>query len=100
MKNTQALQRRTIYIGILMLILSMICVAMTIMFVYVSERSNQRVEEIRRDYQDAANRRDKTVDALSGKVSAMQQKLNVLPDQTADKTADAVKQAVAEDDKK
>lgn len=101
MTNTkQVAQKRGIYLGVLMLALSMVCVAMTIIFVYVSEKSNQRVEEIRQDYRAVANRRDKKVDVLSGQVSALQQKLNVLPDQTADKTADKVKQVVAEDDKK
>lgn len=100
MTNTnKTAQKRGIYLGVLMLALSMICVAMTIIFVYVSEKSNQRVEEIRQDYRAVANLRDKKVDALSGHVSALEQKLNALPDQTADKTADKVKQVVKEDEK-
>lgn len=100
MTNCVNKQKRNIYIGATLLVMSALCIAMTIMFVYVSEKSDQRVESIRQDYREVANRRDQRVDELADKVSQMQLKLGALPEQTANKTADAVKHAVAESDRK
>lgn len=98
--SKQSSQKRNIYLGGLLLTLSMICVAMTIIFVYVSDKSDRRVEEIRQEYRAVANRRDKKVDALSVRVATLQQKINALPDQTASKTAEKVQQVVSEDENK
>ncbi|MDL4914037.1 MAG: hypothetical protein QRY16_09685 [Enterobacterales bacterium endosymbiont of Blomia tropicalis] len=90
--------RRKLLLGGLLLGLSMICVIMTIMFLYVSHAANQRVNQIRQDYREVAERRDAQVEQLSVQVSNLQHKLDLLPDRTASKTADKLKQVVKEDE--
>lgn len=90
--------KRKLILGGLLLGLSMLCVVLTILFLYVSNTANQRVAEIRRDYRDVAARRDAQVDQLSAQVSALQRKLDAIPDRTASKTADKVKQVVQADE--
>ncbi len=98
--SNRSAQKRNIYLGAFLLALSMVCVAMTIIFVYVSDKSDRRVEEIRQEYRAAANRRDKKVEVLSVRVASLQQKISALPDQTASKTAEKVQQVVSEDEDK
>lgn len=90
--------KRHLILGSLLMGLCLICILMTIMFLYVSNTANQRVEEIRLDYRNIADRRDAKVDQLSSEVAALQHKLDALPDRTASKTADVVKQAVKQDE--
>ncbi|PLR52406.1 hypothetical protein CYR52_07560 [Chimaeribacter arupi] len=75
-------------------------ILMTIIFVYVSNDANRRVEDIRKDYGEVASRRDEKVEQLSNQVADLQKKLDSLPDRTANKTADKVKQVVKEDEGK
>lgn len=86
--------RRKVILGCVLLSCSMICILMTIIFIYVSNTANKRVEEIRADYQLIAARRDDKVELLTEQVSAIQHKLEVIPDRVADKTVTKVKQVV------
>lgn len=90
------IHKRNLIIGGLMLGCSLICVLMTILFLYVSNAANQRVEGIRRDYRVMAERREAKVDQLSVQVGALQNKLDAIPERTASKTVDQVKQVVKE----
>jgi len=72
----------------------MICILMTIIFLYVSNTANKRVEEIRADYRVIAARRDDKVEMLTNQVTALQRKLDVIPDSVADKTVTKVKEVV------
>lgn len=91
--------KRNIILGSILLAAAVLCVAMTIIFVYVSNQANQQLDAIRKDYQDAAQRREGKVDAVSSQVAQLQHKLDALPDRTADKTADKVKAVVREGEK-
>ncbi|KKB04233.1 hypothetical protein [Pantoea anthophila] len=90
--------RRKVILGGILLSCSMICILMTIIFLYVSNTANKRVEEIRADYRVIAARRDDKVDLLTDQVAALQHKLDALPDRTADKTVNKVKEVVKESD--
>ncbi|MDU6388843.1 MULTISPECIES: hypothetical protein [Pantoea] len=86
--------KRKVLLGVLMLGMSLICIVMTILFLYVSSTANQRVEDIRREARESAARREAKVDELSKQVSVLQNKLDTLPDQTVDK----VKRVVIQDE--
>ncbi|WP_241522088.1 hypothetical protein [Chimaeribacter californicus] len=73
---------------------------MTIIFAYLNSKTNERVEAIRQYYSITAERRDEKVEQLSNQVADLQKKLDSLPDRTANKTADKVKQVVKEDEGK
>lgn len=90
--------KRKVMLGVLMLGMSLVCIVMTILFLYVSSTANRRVEEIRRESREAADRREHKVDQLSKQVSILQHKLEALPDQTAAQTADKVKRVVIQDE--
>lgn len=92
--------RRNIILGSFLLVSCVLCIVMTIIFAYVSSQANKRIDEIRADYSKIAARRDSKVAELSRQVGDMQKKLDSLPDRTANKTADKVKQAVIEDEQK
>lgn len=92
--------KRNVIIGSLLLLMSVICIIMTIIFVYVSNQANERIDGIRSDYQKVAERRDKKVSQLAKQVEQMQKQLSQIPDQTANKTADKVNQVVKEDEPK
>jgi predicted PurR-regulated permease PerM len=89
--------RRQLLLGGLLLVLSLLCVAMTIMFVFVNNSANRRVEDIRQQYRAISDRREARVAELTSQLVALQKKLDGLPDRTANKTADKVKQVVGED---
>jgi len=93
-------QRKMVTLGYWLLGACLFSILMTIIFVYVSNDANQRVEGIRKDYSDAASRRDEKVEQLTNQVTELQKKLDSLPDRTANKTADKVKQVVKEDEGK
>lgn len=93
-------QRKMVTLGYWLLGACLFSILMTIIFVYVSNDANQRVEGIRKDYSDAASRRDEKVEQLTNQVTDLQKKLDSLPDRTANKTADKVKQVVKEDEGK
>ena len=93
-----ATYKRKLLLGVTMLAMSMVCVVMTILFLYVSSTANRRVDEIRREARESAARREAKVDQLSKQVTVLQKKLEQLPDQTAVQTADKVKRAVIEDE--
>jgi len=86
--------KRKVMLGVLMLGMSLVCIVMTILFLYVSSTANQRVEDIRREARESAARREAKVDELSKQVSVLQNKLDTLPDQTVDK----VKRVVIQDE--
>lgn len=92
--------RRNIILGSFLLVSCVLCIVMTIIFAYVSSQANQRIDEIRADYSKVAARRDSKVAELSRQVGDMQKKIDSLPDRTANKTADKVKQVVSEDEQK
>ncbi|MHA6311696.1 MULTISPECIES: hypothetical protein [Pantoea] len=93
---TTLLNKRKIILGGVMLGCSMICVLMTILFLYVSNTANRRVAEIRQEYRNIAAKRDARVDLLTNQVTTLQHKLDALPDRTAIKTVDKVKEVVIE----
>jgi len=86
--------KRKVMLGVLMLGMSLVCIVMTILFLYVSSTANQRVEDIRREARESAARREAKVDELSKQVDVLQKKLDTLPDQTVDK----VKRVVIQDE--
>lgn len=88
--------KRKVFFGVLMLGMSMVCVVMTILFLYVSSTANRRVEEIRRISIEAADRREAKVDQLAQQVSMLQHKLEAIPNRTAEETADKIKQVEPE----
>lgn len=92
--------KRSLIIGGVLTLMTLICIAMTCLFVYVSNDASQQIESIREDYRKIADRRDKKVAGLSEQVQALQQQMNSLPDKTANKTAAQVKQVVREDEEK
>ena len=92
--------KRSLIIGGVLTLMTLICVAMTCLFVYVSNDANRQIESIREDYRKVADRRDSKVMKLTGQVEDLQKKLDVIPDRTATKTADKVKQVVKEDEAK
>lgn len=89
--------RRNIILGCILLIAAVFCVVMTVIFAYVSNQANQQLDSIRKDYREAAMRREAKVDAVSEQVKQLQHKLDVLPNRTADMTADKVKSVVKEE---
>lgn len=90
--------KRKVLLGALMLGMSLLCILMTILFLYVNSAANRRIEGIRHEALQAANRREAKVDQLAQQVAALQHKLDVLPDRTAAQTADKVKQVVIQDE--
>jgi len=86
--------KRKVMLGVLMLGMSLVCIVMTILFLYVSSTANQCVEDIRREARESAARREAKVDELSKQVDVLQKKLDTLPDQTVDK----VKRVVIQDE--
>lgn len=92
--------KRSLIIGGVLTMMTLICIAMTCLFVYVSNDANRQIESIREDYRKVADRRDSKVMKLTGQVEDLQKKLDAIPDRTATKTADKVKQVVKEDEDK
>lgn len=92
--------KRSLIIGGALTLMTLICIAMTCLFVYVSNDANRQIESIREDYRKVADRRDSKVMKLTGQVEDLQKKLDAIPDRTATKTADKVKQVVKEDEAK
>lgn len=86
--------KRSLILGCLFLISSLLCIVMTIIFLYVSNEANKRIASIRQEYSYVADRREAKVDALANQVSDLQKKLDALPDRTANKTVVKVKEAV------
>lgn len=77
--------------GLLLFVCAMFSI-MTIAFIY----SNDKVRD---EYREIADKRDKKVEKLAEQVGSMQQKLDAMPEKTAEKTASKVKPLV-EDEKK
>lgn len=92
--------KRSLIIGGVLTLMTLICIAMTCLFAYVSNDANRQIESIREDYRKVADRRDSKVMKLAGQVEDLQKKLDAIPDRTATKTADKVKQVVKEDEPK
>lgn len=92
--------KRSIIIGSVMFAMSVICIVMTIIFIYVNNDATRRLDEIRRNYQQVADRRDARVSRLAEQVGELQKKVDNIPDRTASKTADKVKRVVTEDESK
>lgn len=89
--------KRNIILGSILLVAAVFCVVMTVIFTYVSNQANQQLDSIRKDYREAAMRREAKVDEVSEQVKQLQHKLDVLPNRTADMTADKVKSVVKEE---
>lgn len=100
MAPTKPNHKRSLIIGGVLTVLTLICIAMTCMFVYVSNDANQKIDFIRDDYRKVADRRDLKVASLAEQVGELQKKVDNIPDRTANKTADKVKQVVKEDESK
>ncbi len=83
--------RRHMLLGALLLALSLLCVAMTVMFVFVSNNANRKVEQIREQYREVANRREMRVTELTNQVEALQRKLHVPPERSANSPAEKAK---------
>ena len=71
--------RRHLLLGGLLLVLSVMCVAMTVMFVFVSNNANRKVEAIREQYREVANRRELRVTELTNQLAALQSTLESAP---------------------
>lgn len=92
--------KRSILIGSVLLASSLLCIILTVIFIYVSSQANEQIESIREDYRKVADRRDAKVVRLAEQVGELQKKVDNIPDRTANKTADKVKQVVKEDESK
>lgn len=92
--------KRSLIAGGVLTFMTLICVAMTCLFVYVTNEANHRIEEVRDDYRKVAERRDAKVASLANQVAELQKQVSSLPDRTANKTAAQVKQVVKEDEAK
>ncbi|ORM96253.1 hypothetical protein [Pantoea septica] len=92
--------KRSLVIGGVLTVMTLICIAMTCLFVYVTNDANRQIANIREDYRKVADRRDAKVSKLAGQVEDLQKKLDAILDRTATKTADKVKQVVKEDEDK
>ncbi|MDZ7278086.1 hypothetical protein N4G40_07335 [Pantoea eucrina] len=68
--------RRQLIMGGTLLMLSLICVAMTILFLYVNANANRRVEDIRAQYRAISDRREARVAELTSQLSTLQHKLD------------------------
>lgn len=68
--------RRQLFFGGFLLMLSLMCVAMTVLFLFVSNNANQRVEEIRQQYRTISERREGRVAELTSQLVALQNKLD------------------------
>lgn len=68
--------RRQLLLGGMMLLLSLICIAMTAMFIYVSNEANQRVENIREEYRQISDRREARVAELTEQLADLQLKID------------------------
>lgn len=99
MNSNKTNHKRSLIIGGALTVMTLICIVMTCIFIYVSSQANDRVDAIRADYSVKASERDSRFDKLAGQVADIQKKLDSLPDRTANKTADKVKQVVKEDEK-
>ncbi len=80
--------RRQLLLGGMLLMLSLLCVAMTVMFVFVSNNANRKVEEIRQQYRTIADRREMRVAELTNQLAALQMKLDVAAEAASPKPAD------------
>ncbi|WP_318367117.1 hypothetical protein [Enterobacter sp.] len=78
--------------GLLLFVCAMFSV-MTIAFIYSNDK-------VRQEYRQIADKRDRKVEKLAEQVGTMQQKLDAMPEKTAEKTADKVKTVVKEDENK
>ncbi|MEB5973348.1 hypothetical protein ACWXWB_14165 [Pantoea dispersa] len=79
--------RRHLMLGGLLMLLSLLCVAMTILFLYVNNSANQRVEDIRQQYRAISDRREEKVAELTNQLIALQQKLDARTPPRATQTA-------------
>ncbi|ORM73690.1 hypothetical protein HA48_08260 [Pantoea wallisii] len=79
--------RRHLLLGGLLMLLSLLCVAMTIMFVYVNNSANRRVEDIRHQYRVISDRREAKVAELTNQVIVLQKKLESPQGQASSKAA-------------
>ncbi|MCE0489592.1 hypothetical protein LU196_05925 [Pantoea sp. Mb-10] len=68
--------RRQLIVGGTLLMLSLICVAMTILFLYVNNNANRRVEDIRAQYRAISDRREARVAELTSQLTTLQHKLD------------------------
>ncbi|WP_017346419.1 hypothetical protein [Pantoea sp. A4] len=89
--------KRHLMLGGLLMTLALLCTVITIISLYVNNAANHRVADIRREYREISNRRENKVELLSEQVAGLQKKLDTLPESTASKTADKVKQVVSND---
>ncbi|EOI3465062.1 hypothetical protein ACMSW1_002539 [Cronobacter dublinensis] len=98
--SINASHKKSLIIGAALTTMAFICIAMTCMFIYVSNEANKQIDGIRSDYRTIADRRDAKVARLSEQVADLKMRMDSLPDRTASKTADKVKQVVQEDEGK
>jgi predicted PurR-regulated permease PerM len=85
--------RRQLFLGGFLLMLSLMCVAMTVLFLFVSSSANQRVEHIRQQYRAISERREARVAELTNQLVALQNKLDGLPKHPVSNAADNVQPA-------
>ncbi|WP_345829305.1 hypothetical protein AAGR08_07220 [Pantoea sp. BRR-3P] len=85
--------RRQLFLGGFLLMLSLMCVAMTVLFLFVSNSANQRVEEIRQQYRTISERREARVAELTNQLVTLQNKLDDLSNHPVSTRADEGKPA-------
>ncbi|WP_343551387.1 hypothetical protein [Pantoea sp.] len=79
--------RRQLFLGGFLLMLSLMCVAMTVLFLFVSNNANRRVEDIRQQYRTISERREARVAELTQQLVTLQNKLDGLPKRAASNPA-------------
>ncbi|EJL84665.1 hypothetical protein [Pantoea sp. GM01] len=88
--------RRQLFFGGFLLMLSLMCVAMTVLFLFVSNSANQRVEEIRQQYRTISERREARVAELTSQLVVLQNTLDGINKHPASAPAEKVKPAEGE----
>ncbi|MBK4785541.1 MAG: hypothetical protein FT714_15920 [Pantoea sp. Pent] len=78
--------RRHLMLGGLLMLLLLLCVAMTILFLYVNNDANRRVEEIRQQYRAISDRREAKVAELTSQLVELQKQLDAQPPRSASHT--------------
>jgi TolA-binding protein len=88
--------RRQLFFGSFLLMLSLMCVAMTVLFLIVSNNANRRVEDIRQQYRAISERREARVSELTNQLVVLQNKLDGLSGHPASNQAEKAKQTEEE----
>ncbi len=91
--------KHPLLIAALMLFFAIVFGLLTLIFIYVSNDAKSQVDALRQDYSQRADRRDTKVDEIArqqakqgNQLNELQDKVDSLPSQTADKVTQVVKE--------